>query len=364
MRLRQLSEGASRCQLCSASAPPSGEGGILYPVELELCLVGRPWEEARGGSELKDLGLASSGLGRMWSWLVQQLLGYPREPGDAEESIPNTTGVQVGSEERHDKTISYGYTLLRGKRSTMEDYHSAKFEDVPGIPESVGMFGVFDGHGGPDAAMYIKQHLFKNLTNHKDFTTDTEKATNEVYVNTDDSYLEDPKSRRDDGGAGSTAVTAVVIGRRLTMANVGDSRAVLCRQGKAIQVSVDHKPNEPHEKQRIEDNGGMVVWAGTWRVGGVLAVSRAFGDRPLKKYVKADPYMRSEDLTKDDEFLVLASDGLWDVVSNEEAVSISREAFNQRLPIQKVSERLAETAMNRGSNDNITCLLVRFNFKD
>eukprot|EP00803_Ostreobium_quekettii_P001776 evm.model.scf_1355EXC.1 EVM.evm.TU.scf_1355EXC.1 scf_1355EXC:38618-43668(-) len=300
----------------------------------------------------------------MWSWLVQQLLGYPQDDGDAEESVPNTTGVQAGGEERPDKAVAFGYCLLRGKRSTMEDYHSAKFESVPGIAELVGMFGVFDGHGGPDAAMYIKQHLFKNLANHKEFVTNTEKATEEVYMATDDSYLEDPKSRRDDGGAGSTAVTAVVIGRKLTMANVGDSRAVLCRKGKAIAVSIDHKPNEPKEKQRIENLGGMVVWAGTWRVGGVLAVSRAFGDRPLKKYVKADPYMRTEELTTDDEFLVLASDGLWDVVNNEEAVSISRDGFSQQWTPQKVAERLAETAVNRGSNDNISCLLVRFNFKD
>ena len=82
-------------------------------------------------------------------------------------------------------------------------------------------------------------------------------------------------------------------------------------------MSMDHKPNESSEKQRIENLGGMVVWAGTWRVGGVLAVSRAFGDRPLKKYVKADPHVKSEDITKDDEFVILASDGLWDVVTNE-----------------------------------------------
>lgn len=84
----------------------------------------------------------------------------------------------------------------------------------------------------------------------------------------------------------------------------------------AIALSVDHKPNSKEERQRIENAGGVVVWAGTWRVGGVLAVSRAFGDRPLKRYVVATPDIKEEQLRDEDEFLILASDGLWDVISN------------------------------------------------
>lgn len=82
-------------------------------------------------------------------------------------------------------------------------------------------------------------------------------------------------------------------------------------------MSIDHKPNTREERTRIEDAGGVVVWAGTWRVGGVLAVSRAFGDRPLKRYVIPTPDIREEVLTGADECLILASDGLWDVISNQ-----------------------------------------------
>lgn len=85
----------------------------------------------------------------------------------------------------------------------------------------------------------------------------------------------------------------------------------------AHQLSKDHKPNAEGEKERIENLGGMVVWAGTWRVGGVLAVSRAFGDRPLKKFVIAEPHSCCCQLACDDEFLILASDGVWDVLTNE-----------------------------------------------
>lgn len=82
-------------------------------------------------------------------------------------------------------------------------------------------------------------------------------------------------------------------------------------------MSIDHKPNSREERTRIEDAGGVVVWAGTWRVGGVLAVSRAFGDRPLKRYVIPTPDIKDEQLTSADDCLILASDGLWDVVSNQ-----------------------------------------------
>lgn len=98
---------------------------------------------------------------------------------------------------------------------------------------------------------------------------------------TDDQYLElDAQHQRDDG---CTAVTAVLIGRRLVVAHVGDSRAVLSVGGGAQALSRDHKPNRADERGRIEGAGGAVVWAGTWRVGGVLAVSRSFGNRMMKQ---------------------------------------------------------------------------------
>ncbi|XP_039066162.1 probable protein phosphatase 2C 59 [Hibiscus syriacus] len=85
-------------------------------------------------------------------------------------------------------------------------------------------------------------------------------------------------------------------------------------------MSRDHEPDQSDERQRIENAGGFVIWAGTWRVGGVLTVSLAFGDMHLKQYVLADPKIQEEKIDSSLEFLILGSDGLWDVVSNEEAV--------------------------------------------
>lgn len=87
-------------------------------------------------------------------------------------------------------------------------------------------------------------------------------------------------------------------------------------------MSEDHKPNRVDERERIEAAGGVVVWAGTWRVGGVLAVSRAFGDRLLKQYVVAEPDLMEETLTPADQALIMASDGLWDVIQNQDAVAL------------------------------------------
>jgi protein phosphatase 1L len=140
------------------------------------------------------------------------------------------------------------------------------------------------------------------------------------------------------------------------VANVGDSRAVVSKGGKAIAVSRDHKPDQTDERQRIEEAGGFVMWAGTWRVGGVLAVSRAFGDKLLKQYVVADPEIKEEVVDGSLEFLILASDGLWDVVSNDEAVAMVKPIEDP----EQAAKRLLQEASQRGSADNITVVIVRF----
>ncbi|GER32479.1 protein phosphatase 2C family protein [Striga asiatica] len=248
--------------------------------------------------------------------------------------------------------FSYGYASSPGKRSSMEDFYDTRIDGVDG--EIVGLFGVFDGHGGARAAEYVKQNLFNNLIKHPKFISDTKSAIADAYSHTDSEFLKSENNQNRD--AGSTASTAILVGNRLLVANVGDSRAVICRGGNAIAVSRDHKPDQTDERQRIENAGGFVMWAGTWRVGGVLAVSRAFGDRLLKQYVVADPEIQEEKVDDTLEFLILASDGLWDVVTNEEAVSMTRPISDP----EEAAKRLMQEAHQRGSGDNITVVIVRF----
>ncbi|EYU22032.1 hypothetical protein ABFS82_01G038400 [Erythranthe guttata] len=251
-----------------------------------------------------------------------------------------------------DGKFSYGYASSPGKRSSMEDFYETRIDRVDG--EVIGLFGVFDGHGGARAAEYVKKNLFSNLIRHPKFISDTRSAIADAYSHTDSEFLKSENNQNRD--AGSTASTAILVGNRLLVANVGDSRAVISRAGNAIAVSRDHKPDQTDERQRIEDAGGFVMWAGTWRVGGVLAVSRAFGDRLLKQYVVADPEIQEEKVDDTLEFLILASDGLWDVVTNDEAVSMSKPLHDP----EEAAKRLMQEAYQRGSGDNITIVVVRF----
>ncbi|KAJ1377550.1 PPM-type phosphatase domain [Sesbania bispinosa] len=284
---------------------------------------------------------------------------------------------------------------------TMEDFYDIKTSIIDG--HSVCLFGIFDGkifqlhhllgrkiilssspsntkesmvlfdnseagHGGSRAAEYLKEHLFNNLMKHPKFFTDTKLAISETYQQTDADFLNSEKDTfRDDG---STASTAVLVDKHLYVANVGDSRTVISKAGKAIALSEDHKPNRSDERKRIENAGGVVMWAdamgmvqilmgflsGTWRVGGVLAMSRAFGNRMLKPFVVAEPEIQDQEINEETDLLVLASDGLWDVVPNDDAVSLARAEEEAEAAARK----LTEAAFARGSADNITCIVVRF----
>ncbi|KAK9143997.1 hypothetical protein Syun_013397 [Stephania yunnanensis] len=190
---------------------------------------------------------------------------------------------------------------------------------------------------------------------------------------------------------GSTAVVALVNSKRVVVANCGDSRAVLSRAGAALPLSHDHKPDRPDEMERVEAAGGRVVdWYGC-RIFGVLATSRSIGDQYLKPYVISVPEVTVKDRTEEDEFLILASDGLWDVMSNEVACKMVRKCFEcARLRDEERRSRakddaaesssggsgcsscsssgestpaeaaamLAELALARGSKDNITIVVV------
>lgn len=248
-------------------------------------------------------------------------------------------------------SFSYGYSSFKGKRSSMEDFYETSISEVDG--QMVAFFGVFDGHGGSRTAEYLKNNLFKNLSSHPDFIKDTKSAIVEAFRQTDADYLNEAKGQQKD--AGSTASTAVLLGDRLLVANVGDSRVVACRAGSAVPLSIDHKPDRSDERQRIEQAGGFVIWAGTWRVGGVLAVSRAFGDKLLKPYVVAEPEIQEEEIDGVD-FIIIASDGLWNVLSNQDAVTIVQNIKDA----EAASRKLVQEAYARGSSDNITCVVVRF----
>ncbi|KAI5080669.1 hypothetical protein GOP47_0003852 [Adiantum capillus-veneris] len=254
---------------------------------------------------------------------------------------------------RKKRKVRFGYSLVKGKsKHHMEDYHVAEFRVVK--QKELGLFAIFDGHLGHSVAIYLQHHLFGNIIKHPGFWNEPRKALMEAYAETDKAIISKAKEL---GRGGSTAVTAIVVdGHKLLIANVGDSRAVLCRAGVASQLSVDHEPST--EQSSIEDMGGFVssIPGDVPRLDGQLAVSRAFGDKSLKMHVRSDPDIHLEDIDEATEILILASDGLWKVMNNQIAVDTIRKIKDP----QEAARCLTSEALALGSKDDISCIVVSF----
>ena len=138
------------------------------------------------------------------------------------------------------------------------------------------------------------------------------------------------------------------------VANCGDARAVLCRDGNAVRLSVDHKPDDPLERKRIRELGGYVSYTG--RILDDILVARSLGDAQNQPYVTSEPYVAHFELTDKDEFLILACDGVWDVVSDEGAVELVREYSKKSLASPAVA--LRDHAYSAGSTDNLSAIIV------
>jgi len=140
--------------------------------------------------------------------------------------------------------------------------------------------------------------------------------------------------------------------KRIYTANAGDARAVLARGGKGLRLSLDHKASDPAEVERIQAAGGFVVMN---RVNGILAVARALGDRSMKDYVSGEPYVEVVEVTEEDTHLILACDGVWDVIEDDKAVEIILEQENA----SKAATELLRSALKAGSTDNISVMVIK-----
>ncbi|KAL2024684.1 hypothetical protein VTK56DRAFT_6885 [Thermocarpiscus australiensis] len=141
--------------------------------------------------------------------------------------------------------------------------------------------------------------------------------------------------------------------RVLYTANVGDARIILCRQGKALRLSYDHKGSDENEGKRITNAGGLIL---NNRVNGVLAVTRALGDTYMKDLVTGHPYTTETVIQPDlDEFIIIACDGLWDVCSDQDAVDLVRNIQDPAA----AAKLLVDHALSRFSTDNLSCMIVR-----
>ncbi|CAH0514032.1 unnamed protein product [Peronospora belbahrii] len=316
--------------------------------------------------------------------------------------------------------VQIGVSFAQGARQYMEDRYSAVerlFEDEMDIESSPSLLAVYDGHNGAYASEYASRRFKVLLAGNKDLVQISRRARYteltdddvskicsllaDAFATVDAEILQRTVilNKRD----GSTVLLGLLVGGKLFIANVGDSRGVLAladnnseasdnEDGEvmpsAVRLSVDHKPDLKEEMDRVKKAGGKVIFSGCWRVAHDqiplrLAISRSLGDHPLKTnlppscsapLVSVVPDVRVLNVEAVGEYLVFASDGLWDRLSDEDAAKIvhakvaefcwpeehtSSEDISKEA-LQFAANALVEAALLKRSMDNITAMVVSF----
>ncbi|KAJ7587357.1 protein phosphatase 2C 2 [Mycena floridula] len=259
---------------------------------------------------------------------------------------------------------------MQGWRINMEDAHIMNLDiDPTDSPNS--FFAVFDGHSGQWVAQYAAEHMSKMLVEQTEYQQQKyPEALKSVFLAIDEELLQHPKNNEPRSKGGSTAVGALITRDTIHVANAGDSRAVLCVKGTAKDLSFDHKPGQPVEDARIKAAGGYVEFG---RVNGNLNMSRALGDfkdkmnktlTPQQQALTADPEVISHTITSEDEFLVLACDGIWDCLSSQQVVDIIRHQTSLGKTLTEIGEIICELCLapicreNTVGTDNMTIVIV------
>lgn len=273
--------------------------------------------------------------------------------------------------------IVHSYSLL-GKRPSNEDAHVA----IKNINKNkknmrpINFFSVFDGHGGKAVSAYLKENYHKFFLSN--YWTDDLNNSNLVknYIKKVHNCIQGKlsnKNRNISYSIGSTCLSCMFYkdkNKKINyyITNLGDCRAVLCNSSdQAVALTEDHKPNSIEERQRIEKLGGSVYYDhGVYRVAN-LSVSRAFGDIDATPFLTHIPKVKKFKLKKD-KFMILACDGLWDALSNQQAVNFVLKKIknlnvlgdNHSKNRNNIAKQLGEHAINKGSYDNVSIIIVFF----
>eukprot|EP00392_Amoebophrya_sp_AT5.2_P000495 g496.t1 len=274
--------------------------------------------------------------------------------------------------------MEYAISAMQGWRKSMEDAHIAEFSDVerssagtnkpPKTP--VALFGVYDGHGGKDVSEYVALY-FGNVFDAVVDAAGGEKAISlgdalqGAYHELDRRMYKDPAAMSRYGGQGCTAVTCAIRGKSCVFANAGDSRALIGTKSGVVRLAThDHKPNSPRERSRILEAGGTVdLMTGQYRVCQNLNLSRALGDLryktalertgPDRQIIAGHADLLETELEESDDLLILACDGIWDVVSNEECLFFVQTFLKDdhtEANLRKCCEALLERCCSPDSN--------------
>jgi len=307
--------------------------------------------------------------------------------------IPNSLGLNgnktISSNNSSSNTIILiaGAGRTRGNRPYMEDVDFVYQNIEVNKKQNLSIFGVLDGHGGIECSRYVGDEMPAKIISFMKNGNKPEEALHNSFLDIDKDFLKGYSN------AGSTA-NCLLFDFKLNIAyvaNTGDTRAVLCRSGKAIDLTMDRKATDPEEIARIIKEGGFVSKG---RVMGSLAVSRAIGDSQLKNISKKgrilipDPeitkykpkmcivddnsdYSFNDGICKD-EFIIIATDGLWDVLTSQDAIDLVRDYLQKNdllndgidektmsTSLSKIANTIADHAVAIGSQDNVTVMIIR-----
>lgn len=336
--------------------------GIRVPAAVQLPV---PPDSADGAS--------SSPANRSWSEVEESPMSAASEE-TAAVAMPawQQNAMNSASQRQVQPAMLCGSYADVGMRDAMEDRHVAAVP-LHGL-QHVSLLAVFDGHRGAAAAHIAAHTLPARLRERWSSSESAGHALCAALADCEERVLAQGQHAWDrrvaaaGAGAGArrwpgcTALAAVQCGDVMSFANVGDCRAVMCRRGVAVQVTRDHVVSDELEMQRLQRVGAKLQQGpdGMWRVGDAqLQVARSLGDGDVKcaAGVSAEAELSTVLLDGDDEFVVMATDGFWDVMSNEDAVAIVHDTVKNP---SMAAKRLTMEALARGSQDNITTLVCFF----
>lgn len=250
---------------------------------------------------------------------------------------------------------------LKGHRNDNEDRHNV----ILGR-NGVNFLSIYDGHGGRFVSSYLHDVLYKYFVNNSVSYPINRKYIRDVFKH----VQSDLKNKYPAQAQHTGSTSCVVIEYKksnvpyLCVINTGDSRCVLCRNNFGIPLTKDHKPAWPEERRRLEELGGVIKFDGDdYRIKD-LSVSRAFGDLDAQPFLTQEPDIFKYRLDQSDKFVILACDGLWDVVDNQEAINFvidiaydkcGEKRINKHI---NISKKLADYAIQKGSMDNVSVVIA------
>ena len=302
---------------------------------------------------------------------------------------------------------------MQGWRKRMEDAHITDISK--GSSHKLDIFGVFDGHGGKEISQFVTHHFTDELIINKNYLNgDLQTAIKETFIKMDEimqtsegkeeikkyarkSKEEDDIQSKNEPPNSQMAMLAQLVGqkdpesddiamrtgctgcvcvidemyKKMYFANAGDSRVVLCKNGNAIAMSTDHKPELESEKDRIYKADG---WITDGRVKGNLNLTRGLGDldykqnknlKPEEQMITSNPDIKIEDFSNDVDFIIIGCDGIWDCLTNQQACDFVKNRLNNKGKLSKIIEEMMDSICAKDlynatglGCDNMTCMII------